>query len=126
HEGPDHLRMRPALEAVRPVPALPVDERRPWLRSADAFNHAIQPGADLPDQGLVVEDKPKAERAVQPIGALLKGPAGAIRLGPGRLYRRALPTVGKGGMPLVQVPRDAVASRLSPVPQPRRPHHRAQ
>ena len=65
-----------------------------------------------------MQDQGQAERAIEPIGGLFDGPAGAIAARARSFDRDAFPTAGEGGMPFVEMSRDSVAGGLGPVAQP--------
>ena len=72
-----------------------------------------------------MQDQAESQRAIEPIGGLFDGPAGAVGVRAGRFDRNAFPAVGKRRMPLVEMSRDAVARGLRPVAQPAGRFHRA-
>ena len=120
HQRSAQLGMCPTIKAFRFVPLFPVHEGRPEIGPPDAVDNRIEPGADLADQRLVVQDQAQAERAVEPVGALLQRAAGGAvgRDSIPLTDADALPGVGEGGMVFVEVPGNPVARRHRPVAQP--------
>ncbi len=117
YQGPAHVVVRPAVEAVvgRAL-GFPVEERLAPLEHA--VNDKIEARSGLVDEEVVVQGVAQPYKTIEPVSGLLERPTGAVGLDPGDIDGLALPALAERGVVLVEMARDPVARRRRPVAKP--------